>query len=437
MLLTSRDNMTRVIFPLSESNIGLFENVPDKTSLERFRFYHANEGKPLATPWQVALSRAQILRGYQLPEGIILDCACGSGIQIAAYSEILKRPIVGVELNEERARASAVNFRTVFTERGDDSLSRLKNSYFVVGDGRDGEKVLATLSEAGLAESRVAFLHLDPARPRNSRDHDLSEMAPRLDEIFLGWQNHLIASEAGPAILLDLSPRISNRQMLDVEKLVNDFWPGLKKTWTWTSRGRGRVDRLALWIGSIAEPGHPRRFVRIPPDPTKAPLILLGGDAIENTGEELITTPVNLQRGANMSIVDSALVESGLADDWLPTLSFGGDYVWVESKGRRPIIYHQQQLVNSGAELANLIVASGRIVDFILDNLTLETVDNLVEIALIHDIRKLTIRAGLDPKMQPKLQGSLDRQLARRHGSKEGFILRPKSSEKYVLCVID
>ena len=99
--------------------------------------------------------------------------------------------------------------------------------------------------------------------------------------------------------------------------------------------------------------------------------------------------------------------------------------------------YHQQQLVNSGAELANLIVASGRIVDFILDNLTLETVDNLVEIALIHDIRNLTIRAGLDPKMQPKLQGSLDRQLARRHGSKEGFIVRPKSSEKYILCVID
>ncbi len=132
--------MPRIIHPLSEPSEGLFENNPDKTSIEQFKFFHANEGKPLATPWQVALSRAIMLREYQLPEGVILDCACGSGIQIAAYSEILKRPIVGVELNESRARASAVNFRTVFTERGDDSIDRLKESVFVVGDGRNGSE---------------------------------------------------------------------------------------------------------------------------------------------------------------------------------------------------------------------------------------------------------------------------------------------------------
>ena len=160
--------MTRVVYPLSESTVGLYENVPDKTSLERFRFFHADEGKPLATPWQVALSRAQILRGYQLPEGIILDCACGSGIQISAYSEILGRSIIGVELNENRARASAVNFRTIFTERGSSDLERLNDSIFIVGDGRDGDNILATLQKIGVTESKVAFLHLDPARPRNS-----------------------------------------------------------------------------------------------------------------------------------------------------------------------------------------------------------------------------------------------------------------------------
>lgn len=137
--------MTRIFHPLSESSEGLFENNPDKTSIEQFKFFHADEGKPLATPWQVALSRAIMLRDYQIPEGAILDCACGSGIQIAAYSEILKRPIIGVELNESRARASAVNFRTVFTERGDNSLERIKNSVFVAGDGRDGSAIMSLL----------------------------------------------------------------------------------------------------------------------------------------------------------------------------------------------------------------------------------------------------------------------------------------------------
>ncbi|MEC7228948.1 MAG: hypothetical protein VXV95_02735 [Candidatus Thermoplasmatota archaeon] len=426
--------MTSVLYPLSEPTTGLYENVPDKTSLERFRFFHADEGKPLATPWQVALSRAQILRGYQLPDGIILDCACGSGIQIAAYSEILGRSIIGVELNEKRARASAVNFRTVFTERGGSDLQRLNDSMFIIGDGRDGGNILATLHNVGVKENKVAFLHLDPARPRNSRAHALSEMAPRLDEVFSGWKEHMVDTVNGPAILLDLSPRISTAQMLEVEALVENFWPGVKKTWTWTSRGRGRVDRLALWIGAIAEPNHPRRFVRIPPDPTKPPLIMLGRNPVGKEDNATKSIPISPQRGAFISIIDSALVETGLADDWLKSLPFDSGYVWADADGRRPIIYHQNNLEKSIHQLGNLIVISGRIVDFISEELTMDTVDNFVEIGLLHDLKKITIRARVDPELQPKLQGSLDRQLARRHGSKEGFIVKLQNGRKYILC---
>ena len=429
--------MTRLVYPLNEPTTGLFENNPDKTSLEKFRFFHADEGKPLATPWQVALSRAIILRQYQLPEGIILDCACGSGIQIAAYSEILDHPVVGVELNENRARASAVNFRTVFTERGGTSIERLNETVFVIGDGRDGDKVLAALAEAGKSVQQVGFLHLDPARPRNSRAHALTEMAPRLDEIFEGWKKHLNETSEGPAILLDLSPRISKNQMLEVESLVDGFWPGVNKTWTWTSRGRGRVDRLALWIGCIAEPGYPRRFVRIPSEPTQAPFIMLGGKAVDN-GSEMVDTPsVQPKRGTYLSIVDSALVESGLADTWLQSLSLGDDYIWAQVTGRRPIIYHQQRLEDNDRQRTNLIPVSGRIVDFIDAELSLKDIDEFVEIALQHDIRKLTIRTEVAPDLQPKLQGSLDRQLARRHGTKEGFIIRHQGQEKYLLCIVN
>ena len=49
-------------------------------------FYHASEGKPLATPWQVAMVRAKSVAEFVLPRGVILDCACGSGIQLAAYA---------------------------------------------------------------------------------------------------------------------------------------------------------------------------------------------------------------------------------------------------------------------------------------------------------------------------------------------------------------
>ena len=423
--------MPRIIHPLSETSEGLFENNPDKTSIEQFKFFHANEGKPLATPWQVALSRAIILREYQLPEGVILDCACGSGIQIAAYSEILKRPIVGVELNESRARASAVNFRTVFTERGNDSIDRLKDSAFVVGDGRNGSEIMALLD---LQKESVAFLHLDPARPRNSRAHSLSEMAPRLDEVFAGWKNHLKCGKFGPAILLDLSPRLSSFQMLEVEDLVEKFWPNTNKTWTWTSRGRGRVDRLALWLGAIAETTLPRRFVRIPPDPTSPPFILLGGKPIAEPETDKEQQFIQPQRGNYVSIIDAALVESGMANDWLETISIGS-YVWAESQGRRPIIYHEKNVEASSPNMANLIVATGRIVELINAELTMESADEFVETCLQHDIGKLTIRASLDPKIQPKLQGSFDRQLTRRHGSREAFLLRNPKGENYLICV--
>ena len=427
--------MPRIIHPLSEPSTGLFENNPDKTSIEQFKFFHADEGKPLATPWQVALSRAIMLRDYQLPEGIILDCACGSGIQISAYSEILKRPIVGIELNENRARASAVNFRTVFTERGDNSLNRIQDSIIVVGDGRSGAEIMTTLASEGLQEQQVAFLHLDPARPRNSRAHALSEMAPRLDEVFAGWKPYLATGKTGPAILLDLSPRLSASQMLEVEGLVEEFWPNTNKTWTWTSRGRGRIDRLALWLGPIAEQNKLRRFVRIPPNPTRPPFIMLGGAPITAIDEVTEKQCVAAQRGNYASIIDSALVESGLADDWLETLSIGSDYTWAEAKGRRPVIYHSKPIANSPSEATNLVVTTGRITDLINLELTIETVDNFVEICLEHDISKVTVRAGLDPDLQPKLQGSLDRQLARRHGSRTAFLLRNPHDENYLLCV--
>ena len=131
--------MGDIIKPLEASSEGLIESVRDSTSAEGMVFFHANEGKPLATPWQVSLHRAILLNKYNLPDGYILDCACGSGIQVAAYSVITKKPVLGIELNPQRARASAVNFNNIFIQRGEKNFDNLSKSIFLAGDGRDGD----------------------------------------------------------------------------------------------------------------------------------------------------------------------------------------------------------------------------------------------------------------------------------------------------------
>ncbi|RPG76903.1 MAG: hypothetical protein CBE08_001415 [Euryarchaeota archaeon TMED248] len=430
--------MGDIIKPLEASSEGLVESVKDATSAEGMIFFHANEGKPLATPWQVALSRAILLNKYELPDGYILDCACGSGIQVAAYSAIIKKPVLGIELNPQRARASAVNFNNIFIQRGEKKIDNLTKSIFIAGDGRDGNSAIEKLSSfTGNSDEKIALLHLDPARPRNSRSHSLDEMQPRLGEVFAGWKQHLGSTDKGPAILLDLSPRLSHQQKLEVEEIVDQYWPSIAKTWTWTSRGKGRVDRLALWLGSIAEPNNDRRFIRISPDLKQEPFIFQGGKPLAAGPELPISTKRMPKRGEYVTILDSAFVECGLAQYWLENIGIT-DLHWIKSEGRRPQIHHPNKLNIDNHDYAKIIIqTSGRIVEIFHQELNLETVDEFVEQAVINDISKITIRSPLEPSLQPKIQGSFDRQLSRRSGKREGFLLQHPDSEMTLLCVIE
>ena len=83
-----------VLVPSEQAETG--QAVPD-ASLKELTFFHASEGKPLATPWQVAMTRAEYIARFDLPSGWLLDCACGSGIQLAAYASRLKQPALGIE----------------------------------------------------------------------------------------------------------------------------------------------------------------------------------------------------------------------------------------------------------------------------------------------------------------------------------------------------
>jgi hypothetical protein len=69
--------------------------------------------------------------------------------------------------------------------------------------------------------------------------------------------------------------------------------------------------------------------------------------------------------------------------------------------------------------------------------LGLDTVDQLVELFLEHDIGKMTIRVPLSPEVQPKVQGAIDRQLSRRHGRREAFLAQQPGDEMLLVCITE
>ena len=390
--------------------------IRDSTAPEGLLFHYADEAKPLATPWQVAVERAKMVRKCSLPKGIILDPACGSGIQLAAYCAMMGREGIGIELDESTAHAANSNLLRVSNHGYDSSLA---DSRIRIGDG--------TITDPTL---KVALLHLDPARPRNSRTHGIDEMNPKLDEVFSAWKGQLIEGDLGPAILLDLSPRLTNEQRLEVESIVETFWPGIGKTWAWTSRGRGRIDRLSLWLGQLSSTQNENRFVRIPPELKNKPVVVQGE-----------TLPVSGHRrpprkGEHVSILDAALVESGLATEFLNQTLPDQEITWSVVTGRRPQIHHPSSFTFEDKNQSLLVQATGRIVKLVHCELTEETIPRLVDAAIEYGFAKLTLRVSLDPELQPRLQGSIDRQLAARGGSHTGFVAQQPGDSMLLLCLI-
>ena len=424
--------MHTILDPSLVDDEGLTEQSQDKTAPQGMLFFHAKEGQPLSTPWQVATARSAMLRLCDLPEGLIVDCACGSGLQLAAHASILQRPALGIELSGQRAQASAKNMQIVARQLKAESKRWFRESRILAGDGTDAFGALSALNSQNGAP--VALLHLDPARPRNSRTHGLDEMQPNLDTVFTAWRPYFAEHPRGPALLLDLSPRLTGQQRDEVEALVDNVWPDLERTWVWTSRGRGRVDRLALWLGAASSQGVARRFVRIPPR--------LGDDALvlsteSKSDEETLPQPnVNPpKRGEYVSILDAALIESGLVSTWLKGVSRETMTRWASVDGRRPQVHHDHPLRLEQRGDSQLVQATGRVVALIREPLSNETIDGLVDIALEHNMKSLSLRLNMDPADQPKWQGSLDRQLSRRHGVRDGFVAQHPSGDVLLLCV--
>ncbi len=296
----------------------------------------------------------------------------------------------------------------------------------VAGDGTASGDIA---SKVGFETNGIAVLMLDPARPRNSRTHSLDEMQPNLSSVFAAWKPYLATTNRGPCIVLDLSPRLTQELRDEVESIVDSFWPGIERTWAWMSRGGGRVDRLELWLGGVATPNISKRFVRLS-------RTFGGEDSIieqhesEQSPRHGLNTP---RRNEWVTILDAALVESGLVDAWLgEQLSTVEDVRWAESSPRRPRIHHNGPLKDDSHPF---VVASGRVVELLDISLDEANIDSIVATALENDISAMTIRCGVDAQLQPRLQGSIDRQLRNRQGRRKAFLTRHTSSNHLLLCV--
>ena len=379
-------------------------------------FHMTEDMRRLSTPWFVALSRANSIDPNVLPAGIILDAAAGSGLQLVAYSQVLKRPSLGIEMDGNIAVLCAANMHINSEEEGlQRSMDRV-----IIGDGSDAEGAITeywnSLREAGTrAHPPIAMLHLDPARPRDAQNHDVDEMEPPIGPVLRGWADHLQSGPRGPAVLLDLSPRLGEVQQSIIEANIETTFPGVSRTWEWLSQGGGRVDRLSLWIGALSSSSS-HRCVRMG---TKHVIASIEGSPSISEVSDMSKPP---PYGAHMTIVDSALVQSGLQEAWLErALPKDCGHSWLRLEGRRPILIHTDPLIKS-EDIEGFVVATGEIVQHRLSPPELHTIDQVAASVARNGIGKITLRCNLDPGVHPTLQRRLDRELKEIEGV-SGFMV--------------
>ena len=379
-------------------------------------FHMTEDMRRLSTPWSVSQVRAEQIQATDLPAGVILDAAAGSGVQLIALTTGLKRPGLAIELDPNIGLLCAANMQIT----GDEADLQRTMDRVLIGDGTDAENAIVaywnSLREAGTrAHPPIGMLHLDPARPRDAQRHEIDEMEPAIGPVLRAWSNHLETGPRGPAILLDLSPRLNEDQRSLVDAVIETTFPGIPRTWEFLSQGGGRIDRLSVWIGSLSSQER-SRCVRMG---KKNIMATIEGEAAES---ELVTLSSPPPYGAYLTIVDSALVKSGLHEAWLEkALSEGTGHSWLRLDGRRPLLISTDPLIRDD-EIDAFVIASGEIVQHRLTPPELHTIEQTAASSARNGVGKVTLRCSLDPDLHPTLQRRLDKAMKEFDGSR-GFMV--------------
>ena len=407
-----------VMIPDDNARAYADSSAPAREEEDGLAFHATEEMRRLATPWSVALARAKLLQDCEIPEGVVLDPACGSAIQLAALCSVLNRPGLGIELSGAAAPLAAINLERCAAWKGQ---AWGDSSRILWGDGIVADSILQIYHQSVGATSPIALLHIDPARPQNAQQHTLDEMQPRLDQLLSSWAPFLSKQ---PALILDLSPRLSDAQRLEVEEIVSSIWGNVSRTWQWMTQGRGRVDRLSLWVGLTSD-SQPNRLVRLTKD---------GAVSLLTGKQEYSKVEIgSIEVGKFLTIVDPCLVASGLAESWRNSATKEGGSNWMKLTGRRPALI-SSEAISVENEVNDFVQISGRILDTVSE-VSFETLSELTEAANSAGVSGLKLRCQIDQDVQPKLQSAIDRamkQFGPNSNETRGFVT--EAGESYAIC---
>ena len=105
------------------------------------KFHLTEDMRRLSTPWSISKVRAEQIQAADLPAGVILDAAAGSGLQLIALTTGLKRPGLAIELDPNIGLLCAANMYIT----GEESDLQRSMDRVLVGDGTDAENAILSL----------------------------------------------------------------------------------------------------------------------------------------------------------------------------------------------------------------------------------------------------------------------------------------------------
>jgi hypothetical protein len=251
-------------------------------------------------------------------------------------------------------------------------------------------------------------------------------MEPPLRPLLEAWSNYLEVGEFGVSLLLDLSPRLASKQQIEVEAIVRELFPDVNVMWEWLSRGGGRVDRLTIHTGGLAQEDGEVRCIRLHRDGS---FDVLSGRMGVNDIEWLNIDPTV---GEILALIDPVVIRSGLRVAYEIGAGQEGEIKWVHDSDRRPMAILNEELQGDCTSRAFTSI-HGRVEERIEGSLNLMMIDSLAASAMRYGLSGVQIRCACDPKMHTKIVNRLDLILGDTEGER-GFLVDAPDGNSLFLC---